>query len=141
MLAAYLPHKIECSILLSPAGLSLGSKWKMIKEILIPLMLFCLTSSEKYLIALADTMSLNSMSSLDKKIIGEVFKSVSLEQDMPKLTQAKELLHYNAPTMVIAGIQDVFFPEKHVVNTAKKLFLISLPVDPLKWVIFLQNRY
>ncbi|TXC92920.1 alpha/beta hydrolase [Metabacillus litoralis] len=120
-LATYMPEKIDCSILVSPAGLRLGSKMKMMKEILTPLILFTITSSNKYLDKISGVMSDHSMKEMDKKIIGDVFKYVKLEQDMPKLTEKHELVNYKSPTLVIAGKNDVFFPENKVNKVAKEI--------------------
>ncbi|WP_066051938.1 alpha/beta fold hydrolase [Robertmurraya korlensis] len=121
-LATYLPNKIDCSVLVSPAGITLGSKIKMIKEILIPLLWFQAFSSEKHLNKIAATMSDHNMKEVDKQIIGDVFRYTRLEQDMPKLTEAYELVNYNAPTLVIAGKKDVFFPEKNIKPLSKSIF-------------------
>ncbi|MBP3953347.1 alpha/beta hydrolase [Bacillus sp. YZJH907-2] len=120
-LATYMPEKIDCAVLVSPAGFRLGSKLKMIKEILIPLVLFNLTSSQKYLIEITGRMSASSMKEIDKIIIGDVFKHVKLEQDMPKLTEKDELSNYQAPTLVIAGKKDVFFPQSKIYKAAKEI--------------------
>ncbi|MFP3726519.1 alpha/beta hydrolase [Priestia filamentosa] len=120
-LATFLPRKIDCSILVSPSGISLGSKTKMIKNILLPLILFNVTSSKKYLNKITGIMSDNSMKKIDKKIIGDVFKYVRLEQEMPKLTEKKELATYNSPTLIIAGKKDIFFPENRLNKTAKEI--------------------
>ncbi|WP_421385336.1 alpha/beta fold hydrolase [Bacillus salacetis] len=125
-LAAFMPDKIECAVLVSPAGIKLGSKVKMIQEILVPMVIYNRTSSEKYLKKIADAMSDQSMKEKDQEIIGDIFKYVKLEQDMPKLTTKKELENYQAPTLVIAGKKDVFFPEKNL-NQAAKEILPNLP--------------
>jgi pimeloyl-ACP methyl ester carboxylesterase len=119
--ATFMPEIIECAVLVSPAGIRLGSKLTMIKDILWPLILFNLTSSEKHLNQIASVMSDNSMKEMDKKIIGDVFKHTRLEQDMPKLTEKRELENYKAPTLVIAGRKDVFFPEKGLREVAKEI--------------------
>ncbi|MCM3600958.1 alpha/beta hydrolase [Robertmurraya korlensis] len=121
-LATYLPNKISCSVLVSPAGIKLGSKRKMIKEILLPLLLFHSFSPDKNLNKIAAVMSNDSMKEVDKQIIGDVFRYTRLEQDMPKLTEADELVHYDAPTLVITGKKDVFFPEKNIRPAAKNIF-------------------
>ncbi|MGM8364900.1 alpha/beta fold hydrolase [Virgibacillus sp. W0181] len=126
-LAAFMPEKVDCSVLVCPAGIRLGSKLSMIKSILLPLIMFQVTSSEKYLQKITDNMSVNCMKHLDKQIIGDIFKYVKLEQDMPKLTEKKELTNYNAPTLVIAGEKDVFFPESKLKPTAMEI--ISNLVD------------
>ncbi|NMH73573.1 alpha/beta hydrolase [Bacillus sp. RO2] len=120
-LATFMPDKIDCSVLVSPAGIRLGSKIRMIKEILLPLVLFNGTSSQKHLNKITDTMSDNSMREIDKKIIGDVFKYIRLEQEMPKLTTKEELTHYNSPTLIIAGKKDIFFPESRLNKVAREI--------------------
>ncbi|MGD6796278.1 alpha/beta fold hydrolase [Metabacillus indicus] len=120
-LASFMPDKIDCSVLVSPAGISLGSKVKMIQKILFPLVLFHGISSQRHLDKIADTMSDHSMKEIDKEIIGDVFKYIRLEQDMPKLTTKEELSDYTAPTLVIAGTKDIFFPESRLNKAAKEI--------------------
>jgi pimeloyl-ACP methyl ester carboxylesterase len=120
-LAAFMPERIDCSILVSPAGMQLGSKITMIKKILIPLILFNITSSEKHLNQITNIMSANSMKEIDKQIIGDIFKYIKLEQEMPKLTEKKELTNYNSPTLIIAGKEDIFFPANRLNKVAKEI--------------------
>lgn len=120
-LATFMPDKINCSVLVSPAGMRLGSKIKMIKEILLPLVLYNGTSSQKYLNKITDTMSDQSMREIDKIIIGDIFKYIKLEQEMPKLTTKEELSNYQAPTLIIAGTKDIFFPESRLAGVADKI--------------------
>lgn len=120
-LATFMPDKISCAILVSPAGIKLGSKLKMIKEVLVPLVLFNVTSSKKNLTTITNNMSENSMKDRDRNIIGDIFKYVKLEQDMPKLTEKKELIDYKAPTLIIAGKKDIFFPENKMRRIAKEI--------------------
>jgi len=120
-LATFMPDKIDCSVLVSPAGISLGSKLRMMKEILLPLILFNTTSSQKYLNKITDTMSDRSMKEMDKKIIGDVFKYVRLEQEMPKLTTKEELSQFSSPTLIIAGTKDIFFPESRLNKVAHEI--------------------
>lgn len=120
-LATYLPEKIDCAILISPAGIKMGSKMKMIKDIILPLIGYTITSSKKYLHTIANNMSDNSMKDIDEEVIGAVFKHVKLEQEMPKLTTQKELVNYQAPTLLIVGKKDVFFPEDRLHTRAKEI--------------------
>lgn len=120
-LAAFMPEKIACSVLVSPAGIHLGSKLEMIKKILVPLMLFKLNGSSKQMNKIANIMSDHSMKEIDKEIIGNIFQFVKLEQEMPKLTEKRELVNYTAPTMVIVGHKDVFFPEKEIQKAVKEI--------------------
>ncbi|MGM0884928.1 MAG: alpha/beta fold hydrolase [Bacillota bacterium] len=120
-LAAFMPEKIACSVLVAPSGLKLGSKIKMIQKILLPMILFNMSSSQKQLQRIADVMSSRSMKEMDKNIIGEIFKHVKLEQEMPKLTDKRELLNYFSPTLVLAGKEDIFFPAEKVIKTSEEI--------------------
>ncbi|MBD1379387.1 alpha/beta fold hydrolase [Metabacillus arenae] len=122
-LAVFMPNKIDCSILVSPAGIQLGSKLEMIKNILLPLILFNTfsSSSEKYLTKMTSIMSANSMKEIDKLVIGDIFKYLKLEQEMPKLTEKEELMRYNSPTLIIAGEKDIFFPANRLNVAARKV--------------------
>ncbi len=120
-LASYHSERIACSVLVCPAGLWLGSKRKMIQEILLPLLWFKLTSSRHSIQKIADTMSQKSMKEMDRDIIGEIFSHVKLEQDMPKLTEKAELAHFHSPTMLVTGKKDIFFPELELNQKAKDI--------------------
>lgn len=120
-IATFMPERIACSVLVSPAGIRLGSKLKMINDILIPLGLYHATSSNKHLTKLTDKMSGGQMKQADRTIIGDIFRYVRLEQDMPKLTTKQELSEYHSPTLVIAGTNDIFFPESRVKKTAQEI--------------------
>ncbi|GAM15249.1 alpha/beta fold hydrolase [Mesobacillus selenatarsenatis] len=120
-IAAFMPERIQCAVLVAPAGISLGSKIKMIKEILVPMIFYKMNGSVKSLRKIADVMSSNSMKELDESIIGNIFKHTTLEQEMPKLTTAEELRDYSAPTLVITGTEDVFFPGNKISQKAEGL--------------------
>ncbi|MOA65310.1 hypothetical protein D3C78_1916500 [compost metagenome] len=40
---------------------------------------------------------------------------------MPKLSEASELIRYTAPTMILAGSRDVFFPASKVMERARAI--------------------
>ncbi|RIW32038.1 alpha/beta hydrolase [Bacillus salacetis] len=124
-LAAFKPDKIACAVLVSPAGIKMGPKLKMIKDVLVPMVLFNRTASEKHLEKIADALSDSSLKKKDREIIGDIFKYVRLEQDMPKLTAKKELQHYTAPTLVIAGERDIFFPAKQLNPAVHEILPVS----------------
>lgn len=127
-LAAFYPEKISCAILVVPAGISPFSKWWTIKKMLLPYTLYQLNDSTKQIEAVADAMSAGEMKTRDREIIATIFQHVKLEHDLPKLTTKRELQHYRSPTMVIAGMQDVFFPEDKLFQRAAPLF-----GDLLEW--------
>ncbi|TYR81908.1 alpha/beta hydrolase [Priestia megaterium] len=132
-LAAFFPERISCSVLVAPAGICLGSKRTMIRDILLPMIRYKVTSNQKYLTAITNTMSLSSMKSIDQEMIGELFKRVKLENKMPKLTKHKELVHYVAPTLLISGEKDPFFPSEKVTVQAEKIipYLVDCKTYPI----------
>jgi pimeloyl-ACP methyl ester carboxylesterase len=120
-LATFIPERIDCAVLVSPAGIKMGSKGRMIKDILVPMMFYKAAGSEKSLDRIADIMSSGSMKKMDRDIIGDVFKHVKLEQDMPKLSEKRELQHYSSPTLVFAGEEDIFFPASRLKEKAGEI--------------------
>ena len=120
-LATFMPEKIACSVLVSPSGIQLGSKLAMIRKILVPLMIYKFNESNEQMNKIANIMSDDSIKEMDQEIIASIFKYVKLEQEMPKLTEKKELLNYTAPTMIIAGRKDIFFPEKKIMKAAHEI--------------------
>ncbi|MBT2680277.1 alpha/beta fold hydrolase [Bacillus sp. ISL-35] len=127
-LAAFSPERVQCAVFVSPAGIILGSKLEMIRKILIPMLSYKMNGSAKSLKKIANRMSLNSMSQLDEQIIGNIFKYTTLEQEMPKLTTTEEVKDYHAPTLVIAGTEDIFFPGEKIFQKAEGLFSQQLEI-------------
>ncbi|PAF30517.1 alpha/beta hydrolase [Paenibacillus sp. 7516] len=120
-LATYIPERIACSVLVSPAGLAVGSKFKTAQDIVLPLVKYRMTSSPSSLQKITGTMSCNCMKEMDKNIMGKIFKYVSMEQDNPKLTEREELVNYTSPTLLLVGEKDVFFPGDKVIERAQKI--------------------
>lgn len=140
-LAAYQPEKIDCAVLVAPAGISLGSKLNMVKQILLPLLFYKMNGSAKSLRQIANIMSNNSMSTIDENIISSIFRHTLLEQDMPKLTTLEEMAGYNAPTLIISGTDDVFFPEKNISQKAAGLFGEQLELKSYQMGHFPSDEY
>jgi pimeloyl-ACP methyl ester carboxylesterase len=120
-IAAFMPERIDCAVLVSPAGIKMGSKGRMIKDILVPMMFYKAAGSEKSLDRIAEIMASGSMKKMDRDIIGDVFKHIKLEQDMPKFSEKRELQHYSSPTLVFAGEEDIFFPANRLKEKAGEI--------------------
>lgn len=135
-LAAFFPEKISSSILVVPAGISPFSKWWTIKRMLLPFTLYQLNDSTKQIHAVADAMSAGKMKTIDREIIATIFQHVKLEHDLPKLTTKAELYRYRSPTLIIAGMQDVFFPEDQLFQRAAPLF-----GDLLEWKAYNMGHF
>ncbi|MCI3926261.1 alpha/beta hydrolase [Paenibacillus sp. TRM 82003] len=117
--ASVMPERIACAALVAPSGLALGSKPAMIRRVLLPMLGYVATSSPKALRRVADALSAGTMSARDEAIVGDIFKLTKLEQEMPKLAKKENLLQYNAPTLVVTGRRDIFFPASKVEERAR----------------------
>lgn len=120
-LATYIPDRIACSVLVMPAGVAAGSKIKMAQDVILPFFKYKMTSSAASLQKIADNLSCGCMKESDKNIVGKIFKHVSLEQDLPKLTEKEELKDYASPTLLLAGEKDIFFPADRLVERAREI--------------------
>ncbi|WP_405130515.1 alpha/beta hydrolase [Paenibacillus sp. FSL H8-0317] len=120
-LATYIPERISCAVLVAPAGLAVNSKIKTAQDITLPLVKYRMTSSPSSLQKITDNMSCNCMKEMDKNIIGKLFKYVSIDQDLPKLTEREELVNYTSPTLLLVGEKDVFFPADKCIERAQKI--------------------
>ena len=120
-LAAYMPERIACAVLVNPAGIKTGPKMPMILKVLLPLLDFKLRASSRALRRVADALSSGSMNEEDRRILGEIFRYVKLERNMPKIAEKEELEDYSAPTLILAGKRDIFFPGEEVVHRAREI--------------------
>ncbi|MCZ8521861.1 alpha/beta fold hydrolase [Paenibacillus caseinilyticus] len=120
-LAESRPEKIACAVLVCPAGFGMGPMLSILQQIVLPMIWFKLSASEKSLKKLTDAMSMQSMKELDRQIIGEIFTHMRLEKGMPRQTERIRLTGYHAPTLIFAGKKDVFFPGDQITKRAKEL--------------------
>lgn len=120
-LAACMPDRVECAVLVNPAGMIIGPKFPMMHKVLLPLISFKLFSSRSALQRVADALSLGTMDEVDRQVLGEIFQYVSLERNMPKIVKKEELANYTAPTLIIASKRDIFFPGDDVVKRGRKV--------------------
>lgn len=117
------PKKIEKAVLIVPSGISNAFPISSIK-MMIPLLQYHFTKKEKYLIKTALYMALDQ-SVLDEDtldIVKDSFDNVKTKVGMPTNIQAKRLIDYRNPTLVIASEKDCLFPAKKVIPKAKKIF-------------------
>lgn len=121
-LAAYAPERIEKAVFLVPSGIAGGKISTMMKKILIPLAIYKMFPSEKNLYRACEGM-------FDTRIPPEVllqtkyvYDFVKLETSFPSYATKEELENYQAPTLLFAAEEDVFFPANKVVPRAKEIF-------------------
>ncbi|QTD41773.1 alpha/beta fold hydrolase [Sporosarcina sp. Te-1] len=125
-LAAYAPERIEKAVLLVPSGIAGGKMTNMLNKILIPLAAYKLFPNEKNLIRASQAMFDSEIDSDLLLQIKYVYDYVKLETAFPSYATMEELSNYQAPTLLIAAENDVFFPAEDVIPRAKEVFP-SLP--------------
>ncbi|MBN2379975.1 alpha/beta hydrolase [candidate division WOR-3 bacterium] len=119
-LAAYDPAKISKAVLVVPSGLVLGSAFRMVFEVMLPVLAFRRNPTREKLLAACSSWG-PELDDEDLELIGAVFKHLKIESSFPKLATKKELERFTAPTLVIAAEDDIFFPGKRVIERARKV--------------------
>lgn len=119
-LAGYAPERISRMSLLMPSGLVSGPVLGMVARIVAPMLLYRLKPSHERLSKAVTPLLTEADDNLARQI-GAVYRHVKLDTNLPRLTTAKELEEFRAPTMVFAGEDDPFFPGKAVVRRAREI--------------------
>lgn len=119
--AAYVPERISKAVLVSPSGIATGSMKRMVFEILIPMLLYRWSPSQERLQKAIRHMFSGNANEISSEVIGSVYRNVKLETKMPRLATAIELKNFLAPTLVLAGEKDIFFPASKILPKAKKI--------------------
>ncbi|WP_440769229.1 alpha/beta fold hydrolase [Natronorubrum sp. DTA28] len=135
--AAYAPERIERAGLLVPAGLGTGSIWRLLREIILPMVYYRLAPSRARLERAVQPMFTDPTSAVDEtvlELIGTVFEEVRLERSLPKTATAAELEGFDAPTLLAVAEEDVFFPPDVVVPRAKET------IDTLEVIVRLRGE-
>lgn len=117
------PEKVKKAVLVVPAGINNAFPISSIK-MMIPLLQYCITKKEKYLIKTALYMALKKEVLDDDtlEIVKDSFDHVKTKVGMPTNIDAKKALEYHSPILVIASEKDCLFPAKKVLPRAKCIF-------------------
>ena len=119
--AAYAPERISNAVLLMPSGIANGSFWRMISEIICPMLRYRLFPNRSRLLKAVRPMFTEDMDEITLDVIGSVFVHVKLETQMPRLATKEELMGFRTPTLVLAGEKDIFFPADKSLPRAKEI--------------------
>lgn len=121
--ATYAPERILKAVLLMPSGIVSGSIWKMIYKIVLPMLFYRILPNKKMLNrAITPLLTLTEESDeLNAEIIGLIYRYIKLEIQLPKYTTKEELKKFDAPVMLFAGENDIFFPAEKVIKKSKEI--------------------
>ncbi len=117
------PEKISKAIMLVPAGIYNASKAKLIFSMGIPMMMYILTKKDSWFekAFLPMTTAGEPMDKDTLEMIRTSFHHVRVNPNMPSSIKKEDICDYHAPTLLLAGENDVLFPGKKVIARAKEL--------------------
>jgi pimeloyl-ACP methyl ester carboxylesterase len=131
-IAAYAPERISKAVLLIPSGITSGSTKRMIFEVLIPTLIYKYFPNHDRLIQAVQPMLSEEINEELLEHIGDVLRYVKLESEFPRLVTAEELKGFKAPTLVLAGEKDIFFPSEVIIPRAKEIIPNLIAAESLK---------
>ncbi len=117
--ATYAPERISKAVLIVPSGIATGSLKRMVFKILIPMLVYRWSPSNERLLKAVRPIFNDEVDEKSLQVISSVFRNVKLETHMPRLATAEELKGFTAPTLVLAGEKDIFFPAIKILPQAK----------------------
>lgn len=128
--AGYAPERISRAVLVSPSGIAIGSIPRMIKDVALPMLLYRAFPNRERLLRAARPI-LTEPEDLYVRQLGAVYRNVRLDRDLPRAATPEELAGYEAPTLLFAAQDDLFFPSRTVVPAARKLIPNLADAEPL----------
>ncbi len=131
-MAAYAPERISNAVLLMPSGIANGSLWQMITKIVCPMLLYRLFPSRSRLLQAVRPMFTEDMDEIAVDVIGSVYLHVKLETQMPRFATKEELIDFKAPTLVLAGKKDIFFPANKILPRTKEIIPNLIAAESLQ---------
>lgn len=130
--AAFAPERISKAVLFVPSGIATGSISRMIIKIFIPMFMYQLFPTDKRLLKAVSPLFSGDVDEIAVEVTGAVYLHYKLETKMPRLTSEEELKNYNAPTLVLAGEKDIFFPAEKIIPRAKEIIPNLIAAECLK---------
>ena len=121
--AVHAPERVSKAVLIVPSGIASGSMRRMVLEIALPMLRYRISPSRERLRRAVCPMFTEEPEEDVLRVIGAVFRNVRLETRLPKHTTADELAGFEAPTMVLAAENDIFFPADKVLPRAREIIL------------------
>lgn len=118
--AGYAPERISRAALVSPSGIAIGSIPRMIKDVALPMLLYRASPNRERLLRAARPI-LTEPDDLYVRQLGAVYRNVKLDRDLPRTATEEELAGYEAPTLLFAAQEDLFFPYRAVIPRARKI--------------------
>ncbi len=117
------PEKISKSILLMPAGIYNSSKSKLILSMGFPMMMYLLAKKESWFNRTFSPMATEgeTIDAETLEMFRLTFHHVKINPNMPSNVSKKSLVDYKAPTLLLAGENDVLFPGRKLIARSREI--------------------
>ena len=119
-LAGYAPSRITRAALVSPAGIALGPVPRMLRDVMLPMLIYRLRPNRERLQSAARPI-LTDLDDLYVRQIGAVYRGVKLDRGLPRTATEEELAGLHAPILLFASEDDPFFPGEKVIARAREM--------------------
>ena len=115
------PERVESALLLVPSGIAHGPVLPMMGKMVVPFLKYYLRPSEKTLDAVIETMG-GKDDPVWREFFNLMMSSYKMEMKPPREYTREELTKFNAPLLITASENDIFFPAGIVFKKAKEIF-------------------
>ena len=118
--AGYAPSRVSAAALVSPSGIVAGPVWRMVREVVVPMLLYVGSPTRERLLRAASPI-LTELEEPYVRQLGTIYRSVRLDRHLPRMATQEELAGFGSPTLIFASREDVFFPGEAVVRRAGEI--------------------
>lgn len=121
-LAALAPNRVVRAALVIPSGIVMPKTWPMLSQMLAPLFRYKLSPSRRNAIRVVQPLCVGGeVEAPLAEAVDLIFRHVKIESGMPRKATKDELAAYRAPTLVLAGEQDILFTASRVLPRAEEI--------------------
>jgi pimeloyl-ACP methyl ester carboxylesterase len=118
--AGYAPERITNAALISPSGVASGPAWRMVREVVVPMLVYIGSPNRGRLLRAARPI-LTELEEPYVRQLGAIYRNVRLDTHLPRMATEQELAGFEAPTLIFASDEDVFFPGEAVTTRAREI--------------------
>ncbi len=115
------PERVQSALLLVPSGIAHGPILPMMGKMVVPFMKYYFKTSEKTLDAVIETMG-GKGDPVWRDFFDIMMSSYKMEMRPPREYKKSEMMPFNAPLLIIASKNDIFFPADRVFSKAREVF-------------------
>ena len=120
-LAQVAPERIEKAALVVPSGIAHGPLFKIIRKMTVPMLGYYFVQSDSSFQKIMELMSSEEDEQM-KEFFQLMMSSYKMEMKPPREFSKKDLIGFDAPVIIFASEDDIFFPASRVFPRAKEMF-------------------